>query len=256
MSSVVVCCRLLLSSLALCSQRARIHHGYQLIGHLGIALFRRQLVQGWRAEVDSRKMSANLLADLDFEDEVFGTGEESLLTGSGNGGGSSGSSAKKKKKKKKKNKDDAKDRKEKEERLREEERALAAEELERRQKAQKDELLKNEQMARKEEERRLERQQLEQQQVELRARLQAEAQHRQVGVFVFGFVWVGLILLTTRMCPLPLLLFDVQSMCSVVVIFYHEDVSSTTTVVRCTVRVTTRTFSSTTTVVRCTVHVY
>ena len=51
------------------SQRARIHHGYQLIGHLGIALFRRRLIDGWHAEVDSRKMSANLLADLDFEDD-------------------------------------------------------------------------------------------------------------------------------------------------------------------------------------------
>jgi hypothetical protein len=51
------------------SQRARIHHGYQLIGQLGLHLFRLNLIKGWKAEVDSRKMSANLLADLDFEEE-------------------------------------------------------------------------------------------------------------------------------------------------------------------------------------------
>ena len=105
------------------SQRSRIHHGYQLIGQLGVSFFRDRLLAGWRAEVDSRKMSANLLADLDFEEDIFGNDDVQ----------ESSSSSKKKKKKKKKKEDASNSSRKDMERLREEERALAAEILTHRQ---------------------------------------------------------------------------------------------------------------------------
>ena len=93
-------------------------------------MFRRRLIDGWHAEVDSRKMSANLLADLDFEDDTNSVkknsnGKTSVLDLNGSNN-SSNSTSKKKKKKKKKKDDNARSRKEMEERLAEEERELAA----------------------------------------------------------------------------------------------------------------------------------
>jgi len=67
-----------------------------LLSFVGIALFRSRLIDGWHAEVDSRKMSANLLADLDIEDvntskNDFGDIDPSLLTsGDSNSNGNNG----------------------------------------------------------------------------------------------------------------------------------------------------------------------